>query len=134
MTKVTPERSRRSVKPPERFLNDYLLEKSFSSEKYEKTTTLGKILKSKSAKGTCETIFQCNICGNELSSKHNLESHIASVHEGKKPHQCSICKKKFTQKGKVTIIQVGLRMTSRLAGVLFAIQKGSFKHNLICLS
>ena len=56
MTKVTPERSRRSVKPPERFLNDYLLEKSFSSEK---PTTLGKILKSKSAKGTCETIFQC---------------------------------------------------------------------------
>ena len=30
-------------------------------------------------------------------------------------------------------IQVGLRMTSRLAGLLFAIQKGSVKHNRICL-
>ena len=35
---------------------------------------------------------------------------------------------------KVTIIQVGLRMTSRLAGLVFAIQKGTLKHDLICLS
>ena len=30
-------------------------------------------------------------------------------------------------------IQVGLRMTSWLAGLIFAIQKGSVKHNSICL-
>ena len=30
-------------------------------------------------------------------------------------------------------IQVVLRMTSRLAGLIFAIQKGSGKHNSICL-
>ena len=30
-------------------------------------------------------------------------------------------------------IQVGLKMTSRLAGLVFAIQKGSVKYNLICL-
>ena len=32
---------------------------------------------------------------------------------------------------KVTIIQVGLRMTSRLAGLIFTIQKGSVKHKYI---
>ena len=30
-------------------------------------------------------------------------------------------------------IQVGLRMTFRLAGAIFAIQKGSVKHEQICL-
>ena len=41
--------------------------------------------------------------------------------------------KKYLVEPKVTIIQVGLRMASKLAGLAFAIQKGSVKHNLICL-
>ena len=47
---------------------------------------------------------------------------LDSSHQGKNMKQI-----------KVTIIQVGLRMTSRLAGLIFAIQKGSVKHYTICL-
>ena len=36
----------------------------------------------------------------EFSRKCEMNSHIASVHESKLPHKCSIYKKEFTQKSK----------------------------------
>lgn len=38
--------------------------------------------------------FQCEICGNILSSKGNLNKHIRS-HTGERPYSCDICNKKF---------------------------------------
>ena len=35
--------------------------------------------------------FECEFCANNYSNKSNLKSHIASVHEEKKPNQCNIC-------------------------------------------
>ena len=34
---------------------------------------------------------KCLICDYTFSQKWHLKQHIASVHEGKKPHECSIC-------------------------------------------
>ena len=39
--------------------------------------------------------FNCSICNMNLSSKRNLENHVAGVHEGKKPYRCSHCLKSF---------------------------------------
>ena len=40
---------------------------------------------------------ECPICKKEFT-KTCLKVHIASVHEGKLPYQCSICSKRFSQK------------------------------------
>ena len=39
--------------------------------------------------------FNCSICSMHLSSKRNLENHVAGVHEGKKPYSCLQCTKSF---------------------------------------
>ena len=33
----------------------------------------------------------CELCESTFTHRNSLKLHIASVHEGKKPHQCSIC-------------------------------------------
>ena len=33
--------------------------------------------------------------------KEQINGHIASVHEGKKPFKCNICDASFTQKGEI---------------------------------
>ena len=35
--------------------------------------------------------ISCELCNKRLSSKTVLKTHIASVHEKKKPYQCDIC-------------------------------------------
>ena len=35
--------------------------------------------------------FKCNSCHHEYSNRGNLNRHIASVHEGKKPFKCDFC-------------------------------------------
>ena len=39
------------------------------------------------------------MCDYGCSLKRTLRQHIASVHEGKKPHKCSICDYSFSEKG-----------------------------------
>ena len=41
--------------------------------------------------------LNCEVCDFYTSSKNYLQTHIESVHEGKKPHKCSICKACFLQ-------------------------------------
>ena len=43
--------------------------------------------------------FNCSICDYKCSQKRNLTRHIASVHEGKKPNNCSICDYKCLKRG-----------------------------------
>ena len=42
------------------------------------------------------------ICRKYFSDKHQLKEHLASVHEGKKPYDCSICVKKFDSKKRLS--------------------------------
>ena len=45
-------------------------------------------------------VFQCHICGANLSKNHRLKEHIATVHEGQKPFHCDRdkCEAKFAHK------------------------------------
>ena len=45
--------------------------------------------------------FNCSICGTNFSQKAGLKKHIAAVHEGKKPLNCSICDANFASKQKM---------------------------------
>lgn len=43
--------------------------------------------------------YRCDICSKRFSQETSLTSHVASVHEGKKPiFQCDQCSKKFARK------------------------------------
>ena len=47
--------------------------------------------------------YQCEICSIRFSQKTSLSSHVASVHEGKKPvFQCDQCNKEFARKSGLT--------------------------------
>ena len=50
----------------------------------------------------------CEICDAWFANKTRLKSHIASVHEGKKPHKCEICDVGFFQKGTQFFIYYGI--------------------------
>ena len=42
--------------------------------------------------------FKCGICTAEFTSKHSMRGHIATVHEGTKAFKCGICNAEFTSK------------------------------------
>ena len=42
-------------------------------------------------------IYKCNNCSAAFPMKSHLKKHVTSVHEGKKPFQCSICDYCFSQ-------------------------------------
>jgi len=44
---------------------------------------------------------KCSICDQSFSQKGHLKEHTDSVHEGKKPHKCSICGQSFSKKGQL---------------------------------
>ena len=41
---------------------------------------------------------KCSICDHSCTTKTNLKHHFTAVHEGKKPHKCSICDQSFALK------------------------------------
>ena len=43
--------------------------------------------------------FKCNVCNASFTEKGSLNKHVSSVHEGKKPFKCSTCNASFEQKG-----------------------------------
>ena len=45
--------------------------------------------------------FKCKICDASFYLKRHLNGHIESVHEGKKPFKCNICDACFFLKGKL---------------------------------
>ena len=46
--------------------------------------------------------FKCDICDSVLQ-KGSLKSHNAAIHEGRKPHKCTICDANFSQKGNLNV-------------------------------
>ena len=42
--------------------------------------------------------FKCNVCGASYTSNQNMKIHIDSVHEGRKPFHCNICDASFAIK------------------------------------
>ena len=44
----------------------------------------------------------CELCGASFARRQKMKSHVATVHEGKKPHQCSICNACFSSKHNMT--------------------------------
>jgi uncharacterized Zn-finger protein len=42
--------------------------------------------------------FNCSLCGQCFTQKNGMEKHISVVHEGKKPFKCTICDKNFGRK------------------------------------
>ena len=59
-------------------------------------------------------IIDCYICQKSFSAKRSLKTHIATIHEGKKPFKCKICntqfKTKSNMKGHITIIHLGKKL------------------------
>ena len=57
--------------------------------------------------------YQCEICQRCFKVKGNLKTHVASVHEGKKPFKCEICDKSFPLKGEmkkhITSVHEGMK-------------------------
>ena len=45
-----------------------------------------------------KTSFKCSDCGKQFPERWNLQAHIDSVHEGKKPHECKKCDHKSSSK------------------------------------
>ena len=39
--------------------------------------------------------FKCNACGEEYSTRHELDHHFAQIHTGGKPLHCAACKKSY---------------------------------------
>ena len=42
--------------------------------------------------------FKCSICTADFKRKEQMETHVSTVHEGKKLYKCTDCKKEFTLK------------------------------------
>ena len=42
---------------------------------------------------------KCSICDYSCSTTKNLKKHVEAVHDGKKPHKCSICNYSSSTKG-----------------------------------
>ena len=45
--------------------------------------------------------FQCIICNKDYTNRDSLKSHIATIHEDKKPFECEVCHIRFPSKSKV---------------------------------
>ena len=45
--------------------------------------------------------YPCNICHKYLCTPYEVRTHIETVHEGQKNHQCTYCGKKFGRKDKL---------------------------------
>ena len=43
-------------------------------------------------------LIKCNNCDATFTTRHGLKTHIASIHEGKKPYKCEMLNATFTQK------------------------------------
>ena len=50
---------------------------------------------------SCHTHKECVICGKKYAYSSLLQTHIAAVHEKKKPFECRICQMKFAYKRNV---------------------------------
>ena len=42
--------------------------------------------------------LQCENCDKAFSTRSNLNKHVTSIHEKKKPNVCPICKRAFSEK------------------------------------
>jgi len=81
------------------------LEEPPKSHEEDKTETFTQLL---------QRSHQCPNCTSIFSRKDNLMSHIASVHEKKKPHQCTDCDQTYAKKDNLKVhmaaIHEGLRL------------------------
>ena len=48
--------------------------------------------------------FKCDICNANFGQNVSLNTHVATVHEGKQEFKCDICNANFRQKGSLNTV------------------------------
>ena len=56
--------------------------------------------------GAQQPKFICEICGNWLTTKSNLQVHLNTVHNGLKPFRCNFCQQSFGESGTLKVFKM----------------------------
>ncbi len=79
--------------------------------------------------------YTCTICGKRLTSTHNLQCHVNTIHKGIYPYKCTVCGRGFSNTGNLTSHMrhhTGERFTCGFCRKKFIFKQSLQNHEKIC--